>query len=97
LILWAAPGERLIVTSREELTDSQILRRWPYHVTLPAEAVLGTKYSMAMYGLARTLGGAPRPCRLRRDDRDLVVFCFARAESARMFLERFGGELGPRR
>jgi hypothetical protein len=85
------------VTGREDLTDGQILRRWPHRVAFPAEAVLGTKYSMAMYGLARTLGGAPRPCRLRRDDRDLVVFCFARAESAQMFSERFGGErLGPR-
>ncbi len=85
------------MAGREDLTDSQILRRWPHHVALPAEAVLGTKYSMAMYGLARTLGGAPRPCRLRQDDRNLVVFCFARAECARMFSERFGGELGPRR
>jgi hypothetical protein len=29
---------------------------------------------------------------LRRDDRDLVVFCFKEPEGAQAFCDRFGGE-----
>jgi hypothetical protein len=76
-----------------EITERQILRRWPHHVALPAKAVLGTKGSMAIYGLAKTLSKAPRPCHLSRDGAEFVVFCFARREDAQEFVRRFGGEL----
>jgi hypothetical protein len=79
--------------SKGEISESQILRRWPHHVALPAKAVLGTKKSMAMYGLAKTLSKAPRPCHLSRDSAELVVFCFAKREDAQEFAHRFGGEL----
>lgn len=71
----------------------RIQRQWPHHVALPAEAVRGAENSMAMYGLAKTLSGAPRPYHMRRAGRELVVFCFARPEDAQVFAERFGGEL----
>jgi len=50
---------------------------------------------MPIYGLARTLSGAPRPCHLLRDGRDFVVFCFAKPENAQASHARFGGELLP--
>ena len=46
-----------------------------------------------MYGLAKTLSKAPRPCHLTRDGGEFVVFCFANREDAQEFAQRFGGEL----
>jgi hypothetical protein len=80
------------VTRKGEITEKQILRRWPHQVALPAEEVRGAANSMPMYALAKELSGAPRPCHLRRDGRDLVVFCFEKPEDAQAFAERFGGE-----
>jgi hypothetical protein len=76
------------------VTISQIKRGWPHHVALPAEAMRGAT-NMPMYVLAKGLGGAPRPYRMERDNRHYVVFCFATAEAARTFAERFGGEVLP--
>jgi hypothetical protein len=78
---------------KNEITETQILRSWSHHVALPAKAVLGTKKSMAMYGLAKTLSKAPRPCHLTRDGAEFVVFCFATREDAQEFAQRFSGEL----
>jgi hypothetical protein len=80
------------VTRKSQITESQILWKWPHHVALPAEALRGAENSLPMYALAKTLSGAPRPCHQRRDDRDYVVFCFAKPEDAQAFAERFGGE-----
>jgi hypothetical protein len=80
------------MTRKGEITEKQILREWPHHVALPAEAVRGAQNSNPMYALAKVLSGAPRPCHMRRDDRDFVVFCFEEPEDAQTFAERFGGE-----
>ena len=81
------------MTRKGEISERQILRKWPHHVALPAEAVRGLQNAEAVYGFASTLTAAPRPCHLRRDGRDLVVFCFAKPEDALVFAERFGGEV----
>jgi hypothetical protein len=80
---------------RREITRGQLNRQWPHHVELPAEALHGAVNSMRIYALAKGLQGAPRPYRLEREDHDYVVFCFATAEAAQAFHERFGGQLLP--
>jgi hypothetical protein len=55
---------------------------------MPAEALRGS-----VNGHAKDLAGALSPYHLSRGGRDLRVFCFATAEAARAFHERFGGEV----
>jgi hypothetical protein len=77
------------------ITISEIKRDWPHHVALPPEAVYGVVTSMQIYQYAKDLAGAPRPYRLHRGGGKLIVFCFSDHEAAKMFAERFGGELLP--
>jgi hypothetical protein len=64
-------------------------------VALPAEVLRGAVNSMPIHAAAKELAGALPPLHMRRDGRDMVVFCFATAEAAQTFHERFGGELLP--
>ncbi len=62
-------------------------------MALLAENLRGAENSTPIYALAKELAGEPRRYRLERDGRELVVFCFATAEAAQTFAERFGAEL----
>jgi hypothetical protein len=78
-----------------EITLPDIKHHWPHHVALPADKVHGVMNSHIVWSFAATLSAAPRPYAVRRDEGDLVVFCFAKLEDAQAFAERFGGERLP--
>jgi hypothetical protein len=60
-----------------EITPADLKRKWPHHVALAADKVLGLKNSEIVRGFADTLSVAPRQLHMRRDNSDFVVFCFA--------------------
>lgn len=74
-----------------ELSQARPRRHWPHRVALPVAKMPGD--ILRDFPDARS---APRRTFLmRRDDRDFVVFCFAKSEDAEAFCRQFGGERLP--
>jgi hypothetical protein len=74
-----------------ELSQARPRREWLHRVALPAAKMRGDIFR----DFADARSAPRRTFLMRRDGRDFVVLCFARAEDADSFYGRFGGERLP--
>jgi hypothetical protein len=81
--------------TRREDEISDLKRRWPRHVALPAEKARCFMNSEAIFSAAAALSAALLTCSLRHDDLQFVVFCFAEPEGAEAFAKRFSRDRLP--
>jgi hypothetical protein len=77
--------------SKGGLTRADLKRAFAHHVAIDAEKVRGLENSAKLRPAAASLGAASLTYHL--SDPDRVVFCFAHADNAKAFSDRFGGEI----
>jgi hypothetical protein len=83
-----------VVYRKGELSKGTIDHNWPHQVALPAACCAGANYvTIRLFCVEQRLSLCTRGHSFRRDDMDILVFCFADREHAEKFRERFGGDL----
>jgi hypothetical protein len=79
-----------VVYRKGELSKGTMDRQWPHQVALPAAHCSGHNY-VTIRLFCEGLSLCPRTHSFRRNDADMLVFCFAQREHAEQFRDRFGG------
>ena len=80
-----------MVYRKGELSKGVMDQQWPHQVALPASRCGGADY-VTIRLFCEPLSLCPRTRSFRRDDTDMIVFCFAERAHAEQFRDHFGGE-----